>query len=93
MFFAGGRVPYNPVVVISCKIIVVVVMIKKSCCFKKEWNNDFYEVDTVRENQLFFGRNNNYNVSSYASSYGESVSIIVDCHLTRADRVGIAEVR
>ena len=57
-----------------------------------EWNNDFYEVDTVRENQLFFGRNNNYNVSSYASSYGESVSIIVDCHLTRADRVGIREV-
>jgi len=57
-----------------------------------EWNDDFYEVDTVRENQLFFGKNNNYNVSSYGSSYGESVSIIIDCHLTRADRVGIREV-
>ena len=23
-----------------------------------EWHNDYYEVDTVRENQLFFGRDN-----------------------------------
>ena len=58
-----------------------------------QWHNDFYEVDTVRENQLFLGRDNNYNLSSYASGFGSSVSITVDCHLTRADRVGLAEVR
>ena len=57
-----------------------------------EWHNDFYEVDTVRENQLFYGRDNNYNLTSYGSRYGESISLIVDCHLTRADRVGIREV-
>ena len=51
-----------------------------------QWHNDFYEVDTVRENQLFVGRDSGYNLAR------SSVSIIVDCHLTRADRVGISEV-
>jgi len=57
-----------------------------------EWHNDYYEVDTVRENQLFYGRDNNYNLTSYGSRFGSSISIIVDCHLTRADRVGLREV-
>ena len=57
-----------------------------------EWHNDFYEVDTVRENQLFVGRDSGYNLASYANNFGSSISIIVDCHLTRADRVGISEV-
>ena len=58
-----------------------------------EWHNDFYEVDTVRENQLFMGRDNQYNLASYGSQFGSTISIIVDCHLTRADKVGITEVR
>ena len=58
-----------------------------------QWHNDFYEVDTVRENQLFLGRDKSYNLASYGEGFGSSLSIIVDCHLTRADRVGIAEVR
>ena len=57
-----------------------------------QWHNDFYEVDTVRENQLFLGRDNSYNLTSYGAGYGSSLSIVVDCHLTRADRVGIEEV-
>ena len=55
-----------------------------------QWHRDFYEVDTVRENQLFLGRDNNYNLASYGNGFGSTISIIVDCHLTRADRVGIA---
>lgn len=58
-----------------------------------QWQNDFYEVDTVKENRLFLGKDNNYNLTSYGSSYGGSLSIILDTHLTRADRVGISEVR
>ena len=58
-----------------------------------QWQNDFYEVDTVRENQLFLGRDKSYNLTSATSGFGSSLSIIVDCHLTRADKVGIAEVR
>ena len=58
-----------------------------------QWQNDFYEVDTVRENQLFLGRDKSYNLTSATSGFGSSLSIILDCHLTRADRVGITEVR
>jgi len=57
------------------------------------WHEDYYEVDTVRENQLFIGRDKSYNLSSYGENFGSSISIIVDCHLTRADRVGIARQR
>lgn len=58
-----------------------------------QWSNDFYEVDTVRENRLFLGKDNNYSLTSYGSSHGGSLSIILDTHLTRADRVGISQVR
>ena len=57
------------------------------------WHEDYYEVDTVRENQLFLGRDKSYNIASYAGNFGSSVSIIVDCHLTRAEKVGIVRVR
>jgi hypothetical protein len=58
-----------------------------------QWSNDFYEVDTVRENRLFLGKDSNYNLTSYGNSFGGSLSIILDTHLTRADRVGISQVR
>ena len=57
------------------------------------WHEDYYEVDTVRENQLFLGRDKSYNRESYGSSFGSSMSIILDCHLTRADRVGVTKAR
>lgn len=57
------------------------------------WQEDYYEVDTVRENQLFAGRDSSYNLTDYGDRFGSSVSIIVDCHLTRSDRVGITRAR
>lgn len=54
-----------------------------------QWHNDFYEVDTVKENQLFMGRDDSYNLTEYGDRFGKSISIICDTHLTRADRVGI----
>lgn len=57
------------------------------------WHEDYYEVDTVRENQLFMGRDKSYNLTNYGSRFGSSVSIIVDCHLTRTDKVGITRAR
>ena len=53
------------------------------------WHEDYYEVDTVRENQLFLGKDNNYNLTDYGSQFGASVSIIVDTHMTRRERTGI----
>ncbi len=57
------------------------------------WHEDYYEVDTVRENQLFAGRDSSYNLTRYGHRFGSSVSIIVDCHLTRTDKVGITRAR
>ena len=53
------------------------------------WHEDYYEVDTVRENQLFVGRDKTYNLDQYGSKFGSSLSIIVDCHQTRRERTGI----
>ena len=55
-------------------------------------NENYYEVDAVRENQFFFGKDNNYNYGRSAA-YGASISIVCDAHLTRADKLGITEVR
>jgi hypothetical protein len=42
---------------------------------------------------LFVGRDKSYNLTDYGGRFGTSVSIIVDCHLTRAEIPGIVEVR
>lgn len=57
------------------------------------WHENYYEVDTVRENQLFVGRDNSYNLTDYGAQFGESISIICDTHLTRTDKVGITQAR
>lgn len=58
-----------------------------------QWHEDFYEVDTVRENELFLGKDNNYNLTERGEKFGSSISIIVDTHLTRGDKVGIQQMR
>lgn len=53
------------------------------------WHEDYFMVDTVRENQFFLGRDNQYNLTSYGNNFGSSVSIVLDCHLTRIEDLGI----
>ena len=55
-------------------------------------NEDYYEVDVVRENQFFFGKDNNYNFAR-SVEYGASISIVCDTHLTRVDKLNIAQIR
>ena len=57
------------------------------------WHENYYEVDLVKENQLFLGKDNAYNLTEYGSQFGASVSIICQCHLTRGDRVAITQQR
>jgi hypothetical protein len=57
------------------------------------WHENYYMVDTVKENQLFLGKDNAYNFTEYGEQFGSSISIIVDCHLTRADALGITRQR
>ena len=56
------------------------------------WNEYYFEVDLVRENQLFVGRDKSYNLTDYGSRFGTSHSIIADTHLTRAELTGITRV-
>ena len=53
------------------------------------WHEDYFQVDNTRENQLFLGRDKSYNLTSYGSSFGTSVSIILETHLTRVEDTGI----
>lgn len=53
------------------------------------WQEDYYEVDTVRENQLFIGRDKSYNLAQYGHKFGSSLSIICDCHMTKREATGI----
>ena len=55
-------------------------------------NEDYYEVDLVRENQFFFGKDNNYTYGR-TDAYGASISIVCDTHLTRVDKLGIVQSR
>ena len=56
------------------------------------WQEDYYEVDVVKENSLLLGKDSKYNIDR-PGTHGSSMSIIVDCHLTRADRVGLNRQR
>jgi hypothetical protein len=53
------------------------------------WHEDYFMVDTVRENQFFLGRDKQYNLTSYGNQFGSSVSIVLDTHLTRIEDLGI----
>ena len=53
------------------------------------WHEDYFLVDTVRENQFFVGRDKQYNLTNYGSQFGSSVSIVLDTHLTRIEDLGI----
>lgn len=53
------------------------------------WHEDYFLVDTVRENQFFLGKDKQYNLTNYGNKFGSSLSIITDCHLTRVEDLGI----
>jgi hypothetical protein len=59
------------------------------------WNEDYFEVDNVNENQLIMGKDPNYAYSddNGVPDTGSSLSIILTCHYTRPERVGLREDR
>ena len=57
------------------------------------WNNDYYEVDGTIENQLFVGKDPSYSYSTDNDNFGSSISIIVNAHYTRSDKLGITQDR
>lgn len=58
-----------------------------------EWQNRFYEIHNVRENELFFGKSNEYYYNTHLEKHGLSISIVCDTHLTRREKLNIVETR
>jgi hypothetical protein len=59
------------------------------------WNEDYYEVNNVNENQLIVGKDPDYAYSSEngVPDAGRSLSITLECFYTRPERVGLRENR
>ena len=57
------------------------------------WNNDYYEVNNVNENQLIVGKDPSYSYTSDNDAYGSSWSIIVSCFYIRPEKLGIGKER
>jgi hypothetical protein len=56
------------------------------------WQESYYEVHSITENQLVLGKSEQYNMTNL-SNFGSSLSIICNTHLTRAERLGINRQR
>jgi hypothetical protein len=57
------------------------------------WNNDYYEVDGLVENQYFMGKYPEYSYSEDTDNFGSSLSIILSTHYIRPEKVGITQER
>jgi len=53
------------------------------------WNNDYYEVDAVVENQYIMGKKPEYSYSSNNDDFGTSLSIILSTHYIRPEKLGL----
>lgn len=57
------------------------------------YNELYYEVDGVNENQLVLGKDSDYSYSPGLENFGASFSIICITHFTSPDRLGITKQR
>lgn len=57
------------------------------------WNESYYEVDNVIEDQLTVGKDPNYAISNGNEKYGQSLSIICNTHLTRVNKLSLVQSR
>ena len=57
------------------------------------YNELYYEVDNVNENQLILGKDNDYAYSDGLQNFGNSFSITVTTHYTSGDKLGINQQR
>lgn len=57
------------------------------------YNEDYYEVDSLDENQLIYGKDNEYAYSDGLDNFGDSYSIILTAHYVSPDKLNIAKQR
>jgi hypothetical protein len=56
-------------------------------------NNDFWEVDTFVENEFFVGKKPEYAISEDNLNFGASISIILNTHLSRIEKLNLIPLR
>ena len=57
------------------------------------FKNNFYEIDTRVENQLILGKDPDYAISTGATDFGNSHSIILTGHLSRVEKLNLIPLR
>jgi len=57
------------------------------------YNEAYYEIDNVNENQYIIGKNPDYTYSDGAADFGQSYSIILTGHYSSPDKLGITKER
>ena len=57
------------------------------------FKNNFYEIDTRVENQLLLGKDPDYAISTGATDFGNSHSIILTGHLSRVEKLNLIPLR
>lgn len=57
------------------------------------YNESYYEVNNVNENQYVLGKDPDYSYSTAVENFGQSYSIIVTGHYSSPDKLGITEER
>lgn len=57
------------------------------------YNEKYYEVNNLNENQLIGGKDNQYAYSTGLDNFGSSYSIILTAHYTSPDKLGITQQR
>ena len=57
------------------------------------FRNNFYEVDSRVENQLFMGKDPDYALSKETIDFGGSFSIILNTHISRVEKLNLIPLR
>lgn len=57
------------------------------------YNEAYYLVDSMNQNQLILGKDSDYSYSEGLENFGSSYSIILTCHYASPDALGIKENR
>ena len=57
------------------------------------FRNNFYESDSKIENQLIMGKDPDYAISTGASNFGNSHSIMIRTHLSRVEKLNLIPLR
>jgi len=57
------------------------------------FNNNFFEVDTLVENQFYVGKVPDYSISDDTRDIGTSLSIILNTHISRVEKLNLIPLR